>query len=230
MFRFAIIPFFLVFSLATNLFADMQQKQMVSTSVQILKIFNQDYNAKEPKFKLPKRFSKDRIKAIVIIPDLVRAGVIATVLDGEGIFSLKKDDGTWSSPIFVKVKGAGLGAQGGYASNDAILLFDNTRSYSGLFDGTDTINVGADATLLGGLSKRHLTDTPKIAANVLVVGRSNGVFLGMSLESARISINDENNIDYYQRIYKYEDIVAGSPRANKQTKMLQEVLKNTFGN
>lgn len=228
MLRFVIIPFFLTLSLTTSLFADLTQNQLVSTSTQIVKIFNQDYNGTNPYFKLPKRFKRDRIKAIAIIPDLVKTGAIATVHEGEGIFSIKNEDGTWSNPLFIQIKGAGFGVQIGYQSSDIILLFDNTRSYTGLFDGTDTIDIGGDASILGGASSSNMTDTPKIAANVLAIGRSNGVFLGVSLDESRLSVEDQNNIDYYGRMYRYEDIVNGSAKASKYTKELQKALKATF--
>ncbi len=227
--RLIIIPSFLFFALASSLFADFKQNQMVSTSTQIVKIFNQDYDGSTSNLhKLPKRFQRDRIKAIAIIPDLVKTGVIATVLEGEGIFCIKNADGTWSDPLFVKIRGFGAGIQAGYISSDAILLFDNTRSYAGLVDGTDTINIGADASILGGGTRRHMTDTPEIAANIYVLGRSNGVFLGFSMDSTRISVEDQNNIDYYRRIYKHEDILNGSPKDSKYTKKLHAVLKEAF--
>ncbi len=228
MLRLAIIPFFLVFALATSSFADLKQDQMVSTSVQILKIFNQDYNGSNPHFKLPKRFTRDRIKAIAIIPDLVKSGLLASGLEGEGIFCLRNNDGSWSDPLFIKIKGFGLGVQAGYQSSDAILLFDNTRSYTGLFDGTDTISIGADAAIAGGKGKRYNTDAPKIAANILGLGRSNGFFMGVSVENSRISIADQNNIDYYRRIYLTKDIINGSPRDSKLTKTLKRTLAHTF--
>lgn len=228
MLRFVIIPFFLILSLGTSLFADLIQNQLVSTSTQIIKIFNQDYNGSNSNFKLPKRFYKDRIKAVAIIPDLIKTGLIATLHEGEGIFCVKHDDGTWGNPLFIKIKGLGIGAQAGYQSSDVILLFDNRRSYAGLFDGTDTIDIGADATILGGGTSSHLTDSPKIAANVLAIGRSNGVFIGASLDGSRISVSEQNNIDYYDRLYKYEDIISNSSKVSKYTKALKEALDTTF--
>ncbi len=228
MLRLVIIPFFLVFAFASNAFADFKQNQMVTTATQIVKIFNQDYNGSNKNYKLPKRFKRDRIKAIAIIPDLVKTGFLATYLEGEGIFCIKNADGSWSDPLFVKISGLGVGPQAGYVSSDTILLFDNTRSYSGLLNGTETLDLGADASILGGGTKRHMTDGPNIAANILALGRSNGVFLGISLDGARLQVEDQNNIDYYNRIYRHEDILNGSPRDKKQTRMLKQALTTTF--
>ncbi len=228
MLRFAIIPFFLVFTLVTSSFAEMKQKQMVSTSAQILKVFNQDYSGSKDSRTLPKRFKRDRIKAVAIIPDLVKVGAVATALGGEGLFCIKNPDGTWSDPLFIQIRGIGLGAQAGYISHDAVLLFDNTRSYSGLFDGEHTISIGSDASLLGGRSYNNKTDVTELGANILALGRSDGIFVGLSFEDAKISTHDQNNIDYYGRIYRYEDILNGSPRDTKYTKMLKDALRNTF--
>lgn len=222
----SIIVSFSLFS--TMLFADIQQNQIVSTATGIIKVFNQDYNGTNKHYKLPKRFKRDRIKAVAIIPDLVKTGVITTVQKGEGIFCIKDDNGVWSDPLFIQIKGIGIGAQAGYLSNDAVLLFDNRRSYSGIFTDSKTIDIGGDASIIGGASSHHMTDLPELGANILAVGRSDGVFMGMSINKSSIKVNDQNNIDYYGRLFLDRDILSGSPRDSKYTKELKKTLEKTF--
>lgn len=213
---------------ASSLVADVIQNQIVSTSTLILKVFNQDYNGTSSKHKLPKRFERKNIKAVAIVPDLIKGGLIVTGQKGEGIFVVKNSDGTWSDPLFIDIKGLGIGVQAGYISNDAILLFDNHRSYTGLFEESKTIEIGGDASIGGGESRHHGTDLPRLGANVLALGRSDGIFIGMNLNSANIKVNDQNNIDYYQRMFQDRDIINGSPRDSKYTKELKKILKKTF--
>lgn len=216
------------FVFVSSVFADFKQNQIVKTSTQILQIFNQDFNGSNKNYQLPKRFSKDRIKAVLVVPDLVKSGIIGSTQSGLGIFMLKLDKDTWSTPLFVKVFGLGIGLQAGYQSTDAILLFDNTRSFSGILDNGETLDLGADIAVFGGRSTHHVTDTPRIAANVLAIGRSNGVFGGGSLNISKFTVSEQDNIDYFGRIYKYEDILNNSPKASKYTKQLQKVLQYTF--
>ncbi len=214
--------------LASSVFADAIQNQIVSTSIGILKVFNQDYNGKNKDFQLPKRFSRDRIKAVAIIPDLVKTGLFATVQKGEGIFMVKDEQGAWSDPLFIELKGIGIGFQGGYLSNDAVLLFENRRSYSSIFNDSKTISIGGDGSVIGGVSHHEITDLPELGANILSLGRSDGVFIGMSINNSKISVHDQNNIDYYGRLYLDRDIVNGSPRDSKYTKRLKRVLTQIF--
>ncbi len=214
--------------MSSSLLADIPQNQIISTSMTVLKVFNQDYNGTDKEHILPKLFKRQNVKAVAIIPDLVKAGVIVTGQKGEGIFCVRNEDGSWSDPIFVDYKGLGIGTQAGYISNDAVLLFANRRSYTGLFTRSATLEVGGNVSIGGGESKHNLTDLPRLGADILAVGRSDGVFMGMDISSARITVNDQNNIDYYQRMYQNKDILAGSPRDSKLTKDLKRVLTEVF--
>lgn len=219
-----------VFMFSSTLLADLIQDQVVKTSVDILRIFKQDYNGSNPNFKLPKRFYKENIKAVAVIPDFIRTGLIATFQKGTGIFSLKNPDGSWSDPLFIKLTGFGAGIQAGYSSTDVILLFDNLRSYSGIFSESETIDVGADIAVLGGGSSHHMTDTSELGANILAIGRSDGVIVGMSLDYSKLTIDDQQNIDYYDRIYTADDIVNGSPKDTEVTKRFKRALHFVFDN
>ncbi len=214
--------------MSTGLFADLQQNQIVSTSAMVLKVFDKDYDGSNPKRILPKRFDRKNIKAVMIIPDLIKAGFVVSGQKGDGVFCIKNDDGSWSDPLFVTYTGVGFGVQAGYMSNDAVLLFENRRSYSALFVGDRTLEIGGNVSFVGGESKHNSTDLPKLGANIFLAGRSDGVFMGMDISSARLKVNDENNIDYYDRMYRDIDIVAGSPRDSKYTKELKRALKATF--
>ncbi len=214
--------------MTTGLLADLKQDQIVSTSTFILKVFNKDYDGTRPDYTLPKRFERKNINAVMIIPDLVKAGLVVTGQKGDGIFCIRNSDGSWSDPLFVTYTGFGVGVQAGYISNDAVMLFQNRRSYSALFEGDRTLEIGGNASINGGESRHHASDLPQLAANIFAVGRSDGVFLGMDISSARLKINDENNIDYYHRMYEDRDIVNGSPKDSRYTRELKRVLRATF--
>ncbi|PID47258.1 MAG: hypothetical protein CR967_04985 [Proteobacteria bacterium] len=228
MYKFFASLFSCFFIFSTTTFADILQNQIVTTSIGILKVFDQDYNGTNKEFKLPKRFSKDKIKAVAIIPDLAKGGFLVSAQKGDGIFCIKDENGDWSDPLFIEFKGIGLGIQGGYLSNDAVLLFENTRSYSGIFSQSKTIDIGGDASIIGGASSHHMTDIPELGANILAIGRSDGIFLGMSLNNSLIKVHDQNNIDYYGRLFLDQDIINGSPKDSKYTKQLKLTLRQVF--
>lgn len=205
------------------LLADIEQDQTVHTTTKIAEIFAHDKN-----LTIPKSF-KQGIKAVAIIPNLIKAGFLATYQEGVGIFCVKLDSGEWSPPIFVRFRGLGAGVQVGYESGDMVFLFRNKRSYSGLFNGADTIDFGGDMSIGGkGYSKSFLTDLPQISADVVALGRSNGYFIGISIDGSKMSIQDQDTIDYYGRMYQIKDILSGSAKLSGLSKSLLKNLKKAF--
>ena len=69
----------------------------------------------------------DEAKAIVVVPDTIKAGVVLGGRRGLGLMSVKSLDGTWSNPVFVKLAGASFGLQAGVQSADVILVFRSDR-------------------------------------------------------------------------------------------------------
>lgn len=209
--------------LSQHVFADINQNHKIMTSIKIAETFSYDEN-----LTIPKSF-KHGIKAVAIIPDTIKTGFLVAYQEGTGIFSIKNNDGKWSSPLFVNFRGLGIGAQIGYQSGDLVFLFRNHRSYSGLFSGTHTIDFGGDVSVAGGgYSKSFLTDLPEISADVVALGRSNGYFAGISIDGSKLKISDQDTIDYYQRLYRAEDIIKNSPKMTPLTQKLLNILEATF--
>ena len=61
-------------------------------------------------------------------------------------------------------------------------------------------------------------------------GEQTGVYLGVSIDNGRITIDDQLTNDFYERIYDYEYILNDSPRANKYAKRWKEVMRKYFTN
>ncbi|WP_169975024.1 MULTISPECIES: lipid-binding SYLF domain-containing protein [unclassified Campylobacter] len=207
-----------ILTLSTFALADFTQSQKVKTSLNILNDFGV---SKNKKFK--------GITGIAIIPSMVKSGFIISGHDGKGIFVARNDDNEWSAPIFVDYKGVGFGAQAGYKSVDLILLFKSSRSWAGLVDGKGSIDITADAVILGAGEKSGVsTDLPEISAWVLERGKAKGVFLGVSINTSMMVVNNQDTNDYYERIYDIADIYHNSPKDSRYTQKLKEVLNKYF--
>ena len=70
----------------------------------------------------------DEAKAIVVIPDTIKAGLVIGGRRGHWLMSVKTPDGTWSNPVFVTLTGGSIGFQAGVQSSDIVLVFRNDRS------------------------------------------------------------------------------------------------------
>src|SRR5690606_22208268 len=70
----------------------------------------------------------DEARAIVVIPDTLKVGLVLGGRRGHGLLSVKSRDGTWSNPSFVTLTGGSLGLQAGVQSADVVVVFRNDRS------------------------------------------------------------------------------------------------------
>ena len=68
----------------------------------------------------------DEARAVVVVPDTIKAGLIIGGRRGHGLMSVKSPDGTWSSPSFVSLTGGSIGLQAGVQSADVVLVFRAT--------------------------------------------------------------------------------------------------------
>lgn len=168
-------------------------------------------------------------KAVAVLNDVVRVGGGLTVQGGSGIFSMKDEHGNWSSPIFIKYRGFGLGVQVGYESSDVVMLFQTSKAFKDLFEGETTFAAGAGATMGNGYRAEAATDLPELSAFMVNPGNTTGVYLGIALDVGKLSIDDQATNDYYGRIYDYEDILNNSPKDSKYTKILKNTLAKYLG-
>ena len=138
-----------------------------------------------------------RAYGIAVIPDVIKAGFIVGARHGKGVLVVRQADQTWSNPIFIKITGGSVGWQAGAQSTDIILVFKNRRGVEGITDGKLTL--GADASVAAGPVGRHTevaTDL-KLDAEVYSYSRSRGLFAGIALSGAGITIDKKANAAFY---------------------------------
>ena len=206
------------------LHADVSANQEVIAATNVLRSFGyrNDFGASVESVK--------NAKAVAILTDVKRLAAGASIQYGDGIFSVKGEDGEWSAPIFIKYRGFGAGAQVGYETTDVVMLFQTTKSYQDIFNGMETIEANAGATFVNGYKSGAATDFPDISAWMKTPGQQTGVFVGASIDRGKITIDDQLTNDYYGRIYDYEDILNDSPKASKYTKRLKDALNRYVTN
>ena len=206
------------------LHADVSANQEVIAATNVVKSFAHDKN-----FGASVQSIKNA-KAVAILTDVKRLAAGASIQYGDGIFSVKDENGEWSAPIFIKYRGFGAGVQAGYETSDIVMLFQTTKSYQDIFNGMETLEVNAGATVVEGYRSGAATDFPDISAWMVSPGEQTGLFVGASIDRAKIVIDDQLTNDYYGRIYDYEDILNDSPKASKYTKNLKETLTKYITN
>ena len=139
----------------------------------------------------------DEARAIVIVPDTIKAGLVIGGRHGRGMVSVKNPDGTWSNPAFVTLNGGSIGFQAGVQSADVVLVFRSDRGLESIVNGKFTL--GADAAVAAGpVGRNAATATDgQFKAEIWSWSRARGLFAGVALDGAVLSIDDAANQAVY---------------------------------
>jgi len=139
----------------------------------------------------------DEAKAIAVIPDTIKAGLIIGGRRGHGLLSIKTADGTWSNPTFIRLTGGSIGLQAGVQSADVVLVFRSERGLDSIVNGKFTL--GADAGVAAGPIGRNASTATdgELKAEIWSWSRARGLFAGVALDGAVLAIDDAANQSVY---------------------------------
>lgn len=134
---------------------------------------------------------------IAIIPHAFKAALVLDEEFGRGVVVFHEPDGRWSNPVFVTLKGAGVGGQVGLESTDLVLIFMTRRALDRALQGRLTL--GEDFSLAAGPVGRDLqiAHEGRLKADIYSYSRSRGLFAGVSLGRARLRIDAGANKAFY---------------------------------
>ena len=180
--------------------------------------------------RVPPKLLQDA-SAVLIAPDVVKAGFLVGLRHGHGVL-LVRQKGGWSDPVFVTVTGGSIGLQAGVSATDLFLVIRNARSLDRIFRGTGKLALGADATVAAGPLGREVagaTDA-QLKAEILAYSRTRGLFGGVALDGDTILVDHAANERYYgKRKVTVAEIVAGTAGAPKETGFLRARLAEWSG-
>ena len=177
--------------LATSAFAGSREDERARNAVRVLTEIQAI-----PESAIPDKLL-DEARAIVVVPDTIKAGLVIGGRRGHGLLSVKNPDGTWSNPTFVTLTGGSIGFQAGVQSADVVLAFRTDRGLESIVNGKFTL--GADAGVAAGpLGRSASTATDgELKAEIWSWSRARGLFAGVALDGAVLSIDDEANQAVY---------------------------------
>jgi lipid-binding SYLF domain-containing protein len=153
----------------------------------------------------------ERAYGIAVVPDVTKAAFFLGGSRGNGVLVVRGSDGRFSNPIFINLTGGSFGFQWGIQSTDAVLVFTTKRSIDKITSGKLTL--GADASVAAGPVGRQATAAtdPTASSEVYSYSRSRGLFLGVSLSGAAITIDNGADARFYDHgTVNATDIVNGT--------------------
>jgi lipid-binding SYLF domain-containing protein len=140
----------------------------------------------------------DKAQGMAVIPGVVKGAFIAGGRYGDGVMVTRMAKGAWSSPAFVSIVGASIGAQVGVEVSDLILVFNTRKGADALKDGK--VEFGADVALVAGPVGGKGEWEGNINPNVDVYAYSKnerGLFAGISLKGTVMQFDDSANASFY---------------------------------
>lgn len=167
------------------------------------------------------------IKAIFIVPQLIRGAFIFGGAGGSGVLLVRyQETGEWSQPAFYTIGSASFGLQIGLDASELLMLVRTDRGLKNFYHTSFT--PGGDATMsLGPVGEGASLHGMK--ADLVSYARSKGAFAGIVLDEAVIVASDEANRRYYQQPVKPIDILlkgsVGNPGSEQLRKGAAALLK-----
>jgi lipid-binding SYLF domain-containing protein len=147
-------------------------------------------------------------KCLVVIPKMVKGGLIFGGKHGRGVATCRTKNG-WSAPAFVSIGGGNFGLQIGFEGVDLILAVMNNAGAQQLL--TNKFQIGGDASAAAGPVGRHASAGTDWKADtaILSYSRAKGVFGGLTLEGAVIQQDDDSTVATYGKKIDQKTILTG---------------------
>jgi len=213
-----ILVIFIVLFSFVNLFADSN-----SVEERVLEASNTMKKLIRSQNGIPLSIIKSS-QAIVVVPGSVKFGFFFGAKYGEGVATIKKADGSWSYPFFIKLGGGSLGFQIGFEVVDSILVFRTKNSVDELL--RDKLTLGVEASASAGPIGANADKSSEVdmSAEIFTYSQNSGLFAGALLNGAVIYNDDEKNRALYGNNINVKKIVISENLSNVYS--VQEFLKN----
>ena len=146
-------------------------------------------------------------KCVAVFPGVVKGAFGWGARLGRGVISCRDSGGHWSPPSFLTLGGGSFGFQIGVEKADVVLFFMTERGARSMVESQFTL--GAKGSLAAGpvgRSAEAATDL-KLDAEIYSYAKSKGLFAGISLEGANLSVSKDANTKYYGRPVSAEQVL-----------------------
>ncbi|HLG87523.1 MAG TPA: lipid-binding SYLF domain-containing protein [Alphaproteobacteria bacterium] len=166
-----------------------------------------------------------RARAVLIIPNLVKAGFFLGGEGGDGVMLARSAGGTWTDPAFYTMASASFGLQIGIQSAEVVMLIMTDRALTALEQ--DQFKFGAQASLAVvtlGSNAQAATSTALDSADIIVWASASGAYAGLTLEGSLVKPRDSYNEIYYGRPIAVREILNTNDVHNPGADALRKAL------
>jgi lipid-binding SYLF domain-containing protein len=144
----------------------------------------------------------------IIIVNQFQGGFIFGIKDGYGVALVRRPNGKWSVPAFLKAGEFSFGLQAGAKAINAVYVLMDENTARLLF--RNRVNLGADAKAVAGIraAEREAVSKPLPGdANVLVYSTTEGLYLGATIKTGYLSPNQKANELFYNATHRMPELL-----------------------
>lgn len=166
-----------------------------------------------------------RAKAVLVVPELVKAGFIIGGEGGSGLLLVRGDEADdWSYPAFYTMGSGSIGLQIGAQVSKVMFLIMTDGGLEALMSSNMTL--GADASVAAGASGAGIEagTTLNAEADIYSFSHTKGLFGGLSFEGAVLVPDDEATEAYYGKSVTARGVVIHREVENAAADGLREAL------
>lgn len=166
-----------------------------------------------------------RSKGVIIVPDMVKAGLVIGGKFGRGVMLARLPNGSWSAPVFLILGGVSAGFQIGAQTTELFMVLMNHKGIDGVLKGK--AKFGVDAAVTGGPWGRDAAaglNAASLKADIYSYSRSQGLYGGATLDGAGMEVDKETTKHYYGKSLSIKKILEGKVKAGEEAKRLIAVL------
>jgi len=210
------------FSLAAAPFAEAgpDQQQAVDEALNVVREMHNGGNDIAAKARELVRHSR----AVLIVPELVKAGFIFGAQGGTGVLLARSGKHKWSDPAFYDLGAGSFGFQIGVEVSKVVLIIMSDKALNAVME--NKVKLGAEAGLavatLG--AGAEASTTTNAGADIYVIAESKGLFGGVAIEGGVMSPRHEWDAAYYGRNVSARDIVVRGAVSNPGAGALRRAL------
>jgi lipid-binding SYLF domain-containing protein len=165
-----------------------------------------------------------RARAILIAPQVVRAGFIFGGSGGRGIL-VARDGRAWAGPAFYNLATASVGFQAGIDVSEVIIVVMTDRGFNSLL--STSVKIGGDASIAAGPVGAGARST--VTADLISFTRAKGVYGGLNLDGTVVSTNVSWNDAYFggSNLLPPDILIRRTVTSPKANSLLADVAKAT---
>ncbi len=168
-------------------------------------------------------------RGVIVCPRIFRAGFLIGGSGGYCVLSARDARGGWSFPAFYDVGSGSIGLQAGVQDAEVLMLILTDKGLGAVLD--SQFKFGGDASASIGTLGNFIqgATTANVGADIVVTGKTRGLFAGLTLEGSLLSTYTDYDAAYYGHPLAARQIVSDPSIANPGAEPLRQVLAHYSG-